>query len=153
MPRNQAQKPEDEKPEGLNEEAKSEQQTQSAPQTDMEKLMEAMSKMMDAKLASIQVKPAADTPSAAPVAKAEGKTVDPFELVPIMLPLDKQHTEPLHVSVNEYSEKIPRGVVQHVPYYVAKHIEEMGEQNMHTIRLVAGLVDTYERKAREVGLG
>lgn len=77
---------------------------------------------------------------------------DPFEIVQVKLHQDRNHMEPLFVSVNEFKDKIPRGVWYPVPRYVAKHIEESEAQDRNTMLIIAGLKDEFERKAAAFGV-
>lgn len=88
--------------------------------------------------------------SAKPKEKPKGH--DPNRIVTVKLVLDKQHKDPLFVSINDYKENIPRGVDYPVPYFVAKHIEEMEKQDMNTVLMISGLMEEFERKAAEFGV-
>lgn len=76
---------------------------------------------------------------------------DPYEMVTVRLHMDKQHMAPLHVVVNDFIDDIPRGVDYQVPYYVAKHLEEMEKQDTKTLLLTKALVEKFDRKARALG--
>lgn len=73
---------------------------------------------------------------------------DPHHRVKIYIEIDKYNNEPLHVSVNDYNAMIRRGEWVEVPYYVAKHIEEMKAQDKATIRMIKGLSTEWADKAR-----
>lgn len=73
---------------------------------------------------------------------------DPHRRVKIYVEIDKYNNEPLHVSVNDYNAMIRRGEWVEVPYYVAKHIEEMKAQDKATIRMIKGLSTEWADKAR-----
>lgn len=73
---------------------------------------------------------------------------DPNRRVKILVELDKHDSEPLHVSVNDYTAVIKRGVEVEVPYFVAKHLEEMKEQNNATIRMIHGLSTEWNGRAK-----
>lgn len=72
---------------------------------------------------------------------------DPNRRVKIFVELDKHDSEPLHVSVNDYTAVIKRGVEVEVPYFVAKHLEEMKAQNNATIRMIRGLSTEWNDRA------
>lgn len=79
--------------------------------------------------------------------KTEAK-FDPREMVTIKLFRDNnRYKEPLYVSVNDYSAQIQRGVSVQVPYFVAKHIEEMNAQDEATAMMLEGLVSDYQRNS------
>ena len=61
-----------------------------------------------------------------------------------------RYKDPMFVAVNDYSALIQRGVVVHVPYYVAKHIEEMQAQDENTASLIQTLTDEYNAKKTEL---
>ena len=161
MPRNQAIRDELNKPEAPENAPVTDEQSelaggqQSAPAISAE--LQAMLAQMVANAVATagegkqETKEVAAAPRAADVQDAS--LFDPHELVKIKLVLDKQHTDPLYVCINEYSERIPRGVYYPVPFYVAKHIEEMEQQDANTVLMIAGLSDEYERKAKEFGVG
>ena len=72
---------------------------------------------------------------------------DPMRRVPIRLFKDNnKYKEPLYVSVNGYNAQIQRGVVVEVPFYVAKHIEEMQQQDENTAAMIEILTQEYEQK-------
>ena len=80
--------------------------------------------------------------------KTEGKALknDPNRKVKIKLFKDSQrYKEPLYVSVNSYSACIPRGVPVEIPYFVAKHIEEMETQDQNTAITITILNEQYEQ--------
>ena len=87
-----------------------------------------------------------------PVAPVVPVEQDPEEIVYIKLHMDKQHMEPLHVLVNDYVVDIPRGVDYPVPYYVAKHIEEMEKQDNNTLLLTRALSDRFDAKVKALGI-
>ena len=71
---------------------------------------------------------------------------DPKRMVNIKLFKDNyRYKDPLYVSVNEYSALIRRGEVVSVPYYVAKHIEEIVEQDESTAMLISTLSERYDK--------
>ena len=77
----------------------------------------------------------------------EPEQLDPKRLVTIKLFRDNnRYKEPLFVNVNDYSAQIQRGVSVQVPYFVAKHIEEMNAQDEATAMMVEGLVNEYAGK-------
>jgi hypothetical protein len=73
---------------------------------------------------------------------------DPFEMVEVFIPRDKQHMQPVHVVVNTYEADIPRETWYSVPYYVAKHIEEMRAQDSNTLLLTQALVRRFNDKVQ-----
>lgn len=73
---------------------------------------------------------------------------DPNRRVKVYVDIDKHNNEPLHVSVNDYSAIIRRGEWVEVPYFVAKHMEEMKAQENATIKMIKGLSGEWERRAR-----
>lgn len=74
---------------------------------------------------------------------------DPKAMVSIKLFRDNnRYKDPLYVSVNDYSAQIQRGVTVKVPYYVAKHIEEMNAQDEATAMMVEGLVADYNKRGK-----
>ena len=73
---------------------------------------------------------------------------DPHHRVKIYIEIDKYNNEPLHVSVNDYNAIIRRGEEVEVPYYVAKHIEEMKAQDKATIRMTKALSAEWAEKQR-----
>lgn len=75
---------------------------------------------------------------------AQKKDNDPKRMVSIKLFKDNyRYKDPLYVSVNDYSALIRRGEVVSVPYYVAKHIEEIVEQDESTAMLISTLSERY----------
>lgn len=96
------------------------------------------------------------TASSKAASKKKAKEVpeqDPLEMVIVRLHMDKQHMEPLHVQVNDYITDIPRGQDFPVPYYVAKHIEEMEAQDNRTLLLTRALKERFDKKAQALGIG
>lgn len=81
---------------------------------------------------------------------AEVVNNDPKRRVKILIELDKHDKEPVYVSVNDYTATIQRGVEVEVPYFVAKHIQEMRHQNMLTIRMISNLAGEWENKASRI---
>lgn len=73
---------------------------------------------------------------------------DPHRRVKVYVEIDKYNNEPLHVSVNDYNAIIRRGEWVEVPYYVAKHLEEMKEQDKATIRMTKALSAEWAEKQR-----
>lgn len=79
--------------------------------------------------------------------KKNPNKIDPRSMVSIKLFRDSnRYKDPLYVSVNDYSAQIQRGVTVQVPYFVAKHIEEMNAQDEATAMMVEGLVSEYNGK-------
>lgn len=79
--------------------------------------------------------------------KTEAK-FNPRAMVSIKLFRDNnRYKEPLYVAVNDYSAQIQRGVSVQVPYFVAKHIEEMNAQDEATAMMLEGLVSDYQRNS------
>lgn len=82
----------------------------------------------------------------AKLAAAAAKTADPERRVKIKLFKDNgKYKDPLFVSVGNYRAAIPRGIEVDVPYYIAKHIEEMLAQDQQTSELISAYVEEYER--------
>ena len=74
---------------------------------------------------------------------------DPTRRVQIRLFRDNgRYRDPLYVAVNEYSASIPRGVSVDVPYYVAKHIEEMQMQDDNTAAMITTLGNEFEKNSQ-----
>lgn len=73
---------------------------------------------------------------------------DPNHRVKVYIDVDKHDSEPVHVSVNNYSATIRRGEWVEVPYFVAKHLEEMKQQNNATVRMIKGMSSEWADKAR-----
>lgn len=81
--------------------------------------------------------------------KTNTNQFDPKAMVSIKLFRDNnRYKDPLYVSVNDYSAQIQRGVTVQVPYYVAKHIEEMNAQDEATAMMVEGLVADYNKQGK-----
>jgi len=104
------------------------------------------------KLAEMEMKNAELEKKAAELEAASKPAVevvnnDPNRRVRIFIDLDKRDSEPLHVSVNDYNAVIKRGVEVEVPYFVAKHLEEMKAQNNATIRMIRGLSAEWAGKS------
>lgn len=94
-------------------------------------------------------KPGKATASAPAPQAAAGN--DPKRRVKIKLFKDNnRYKEDLFVRVNGYTAMIPRGKEVEVPYFVAKHIEEMTQQDASTAAMVEGLVTEYQKKSKEV---
>lgn len=67
---------------------------------------------------------------------------------PVVIKLFKdgqRYSEPLYVNINSRNFLIPRGVPVTVPYYVARHLEEMNAQDENTARLISMYEQEYER--------
>ena len=84
--------------------------------------------------------------------QAEAQADDPKRRVKVRLFKDNnKYKEPLYVSVNGYNAQVPRGVVVEVPFYVAKHIEEMQQQDENTAALIEIMAQDYEQKQGKMG--
>ena len=84
-------------------------------------------------------------------AKPKTETInnDPNRRVKIRLFKDNdKYSQPYHVSVNDYNAIIQRGVTVEVPYYVAKHMEEIAEQDAATANMIGKLTAEWEEKAK-----
>lgn len=82
-------------------------------------------------------------------APAKPKTTPgPWDMVPVHLPIDMYHKEPLPVRLNDYEKKIQRGVTEYVPYCVFKMLEESEAQDANTIKMVNGMVENYNRTGK-----
>lgn len=80
------------------------------------------------------------------MAETKKTAMDPKAMVQIKLFRDNnRYKDPLYVSVNDYSALIQRGVTVQVPYYVAKHIQEVNEQDEATAMMVEGLKADYSK--------
>lgn len=74
---------------------------------------------------------------------------DPRRPVTIKLFKDGQrYSEALYVNVNDANFVIPRGVPVTVPYFVAKHIEEMNTQDESTAQLVSMFEAQFEENKK-----
>lgn len=60
---------------------------------------------------------------------------------------NNKNRDPLLVSVNDYTALIKRGVTVEVPYFVAKHIEEMAEQDAATVAMIEDLTQQFAPKS------
>ena len=103
----------------------------------------------EAKKAEAAAKKAAAEAAAAEAA-AEAERNDPYRRVRIRLFKDNgKYKDDLFVSVNDYTAKIKRGVEVSVPYFVAKHIEEMSAQDEKTAALITRLTDDFASKEND----
>lgn len=59
---------------------------------------------------------------------------------------NNRYKEPLVVGLNDYSAQIQRGVAVQVPYFVAKHIEEMNAQDEATAMMIEAKVNEYAQQ-------
>lgn len=74
---------------------------------------------------------------------------DPNRRVKIRLFKDNgRYSQPLPVSVNDYSALIQRGVDVFVPYYVAKHIEEVTMQDDATANMIGRMTAEWDAKSK-----
>ena len=71
---------------------------------------------------------------------------DPHRRVKITLSLGRGDQLYEHVSVNDYNAVIRRGEEVEVPYFVAKHLQEMKEQDRRTTLMIRGLSDEWDAK-------
>lgn len=58
---------------------------------------------------------------------------------------DGKYSDAVYVNVNNKNFLIPRGVPVAVPYYVARHIAEMTEQDENTAKLISMQEAEYDR--------
>lgn len=76
---------------------------------------------------------------------------DPNRRVRITLMKDKgRYSEPLSVSVNDYNAVIKRGVPVEVPYFVAKHLEEMRAQDEATANMIGSMSADWQSNANKL---
>lgn len=81
--------------------------------------------------------------------KQEVVNNDPNRRVKIKLFKDNdKYSQPYTVSVNDYNAVIQRGVEVEVPYYVAKHIEEIAAQDAATATMIGRLTTEWNDKSR-----
>lgn len=74
---------------------------------------------------------------------------DPNRRVKIKLFKDNdRYSQPYTVSVNDYTAVIQRGVEVEVPYYVAKHMEEIADQDAATAMMIGKLTTEWDDKSR-----
>lgn len=74
---------------------------------------------------------------------------DPNRRVKISLFKDNgRYSQPLPVSVNDYSALIQRGVEVEVPYYVAKHLDEVAKQDAATANMIGRMTAEWDSKAK-----
>ncbi len=74
---------------------------------------------------------------------------DPNRRVKIKLFKDNdRYSQPYSVSVNDYNAVIQRGIEVEVPYYVAKHLEEIAAQDAATAMMIGKLTADWSDKAR-----
>lgn len=74
---------------------------------------------------------------------------DPNRRVKIKLFKDNdRYSQPYTVSVNDYTAVIQRGVEVEVPYYVAKHMEEIADQDAATAMMIGKLATEWDDKSR-----
>lgn len=59
-----------------------------------------------------------------------------------------KYSQPFPVSVNDYNAVIQRGVTVEVPYYVAKHLEEIAEQDAATASMIGKLTAEWDEKVK-----
>lgn len=114
-----------------------------------ETLMEQMMAQVMQLQAQVMQLQAQAAPAAPAPTTGEKRLVDadPEEKRRVKIKLFKdndKYRDALYVSINNYNAQIPRGVEVDVPYYVAKHIEEMERQDAHT----AALIEAYEEDLR-----
>lgn len=76
---------------------------------------------------------------------------DPNRRVRIELFKDNgRYSEPLSVSVNDYSAVIKRGVPVEVPYFVAKHLEEVMAQDKATASMIGRMTAEWQSSANKL---
>lgn len=74
---------------------------------------------------------------------------DPNRRVKIKLFKDNdRYSQPYTVSVNDYTAVIQRGVEVEVPYYVAKHMEEIADQDAATAMMIGKMTAEWDDKSR-----
>ena len=74
---------------------------------------------------------------------------DPNRRVKIKLFKDNdRYSQPYTVSVNDYTAVIQRGVEVEVPYYVAKHREEIADQDAATAMMIGKMTAEWDDKSR-----
>lgn len=74
---------------------------------------------------------------------------DPNRRVKIRLFKDNgRYSQPLPVSVNDYSALIQRGVDVDVPYFVKKHIDEVTKQDAATANMIGKMTSEWDSKAK-----
>ena len=76
---------------------------------------------------------------------------DPNRRVRITLFKDNgRYSEPLPVSVNDYNAVIKRGVPVDVPYFVAKHLEEVAAQDQATASMIGRMTAEWGSNAKKL---
>lgn len=89
--------------------------------------------------------------TAAQTPKAESVNNDEHRRVKIKLFKDNdRYSQPYHVSVNDYNAVIQRGVTVEVPYFVAKHMEEIAAQDEATATMIGKLTTEWDSKSRGI---
>lgn len=74
---------------------------------------------------------------------------DPNRRVKIELFKDNdKYSQPLAVSVNNYSAVIQRGVVVEIPYFVYKHLREIQRQDAETAKMIGRLTTEWDDKVK-----
>lgn len=82
---------------------------------------------------------------------AEAVNNDPNRRVKIKLFKDNdKYSQHYHVSVNDYNAVIQRGVTVEVPYFVAKHMEEISAQDEATATMIGKLTAEWESKSKRI---
>lgn len=115
-----------------------------------EQLLEELAALQEEKEAlSADLATAQAELTAAQTPKAEPVNNDPNRRVRIELFKDgDKYKEPLTVSVNDYTAVIKRGVPVEVPYYVAKHLEEVAAQDKATAAMIGRMTAEWSGKAK-----
>lgn len=131
------------------EEPQSETNVEACDRKDAGRTMDELKEALAAKEAELEAAKAEveEAKAAKGAAKAEESPDDPSRRVKVRLFKDNgRYKEPLFVRVNDYTAQIPRGVTVEIPYFVAKHIEEMTAQDERTAMLVQELAQDYNGK-------
>jgi len=78
---------------------------------------------------------------------------DPRRMVQIELFKDSgRYKDALYVCVNDWNGLIPRGKRVSVPYFVAKHIDEMLQQDAKTASMIRVYEEEWKDNAKRAGL-
>ena len=102
-----------------------------------------------AKVAELEEKNAKLEAAAEAANKPEPVNNDPNRRVTIELFKDNdKYSQPLAVSVNNYSALIQRGVPVEIPYFVYKHLMEIKAQDTATAMMIGKLTTEWNEKSR-----
>lgn len=125
-------------------------ETMSNAAEDMQSQNEALKKELRA-LKAEKAKREAEEKAAA--ARAKENASDPRRMVEIELFADTgKYKDALYVNVNNYNAVIPRGKRVSVPYFVAKHIMEMQEQDRATANMIRVYEAEWKQRSMAAGL-